>query len=281
MKALPSFGRFVLRIVVFAALCALALVCLGIQDSVAQVSDAERANYADALAYCRGDVVRPMALRPDKRVLCLDGQIFPQNEIWLSQGLEQGGLFVVRSEGGDVAAAIALAEMLLLKEATVIVNDYCLAACASYLLIASARTFVPKEALVAWINQAREQNSCFRFSETGDPGAPRLQEGPCASPSLDAGRRPLKGFESNFYHGRIIVSPWALPPESIAVRKILKRKFDSTGKYPTDVYWTWNPRFYASTIRTKIFYESYPLSQDEVDAIVARLGLSLSVIYDP
>ena len=28
------------------------------------------------------------------------------------------------------------------------------------------------------------------------------------------------------------------PPESIAVRKILKRVFDETGKIPDNVYWT-------------------------------------------
>jgi len=38
-------------------------------------SDAEKASYAEALAYCRGNVPRPISLRDDKRVLCFDGLI--------------------------------------------------------------------------------------------------------------------------------------------------------------------------------------------------------------
>jgi hypothetical protein len=213
--------------------------------------------------------------------LCLDGPVSPENEIWLANGLERGGLFVVRSQGGDTTAAIALAELLLLKEATVVVNGYCLDACANYLFIASARTFVPKDAIVAWINRKTYANNCVSFSETSDPRAPRFNESPCTDPFPDGPGQKLVQLKQRFYYGRIFRPAFQEPPESIAVRKILKRKFDATGKYPDDVYWTWNPRFYASAIRTKVFYEAYPQSQDEVDAVVAQLALPLSVIYDP
>jgi hypothetical protein len=33
--------------------------------------------------------------------------------------------------------------------------------------------------------------------------------------------------------------------------------------------------------KTKIFYEAYPESQEEVDRMVARLGVRWKVIYDP
>jgi hypothetical protein len=222
-----------------------------------------------------------MALRIDKRVLCLDGQIHNVNEILLAGGLEQGGLFVVRSYGGDIAIIIALADILLMREATVIVNDYCLATCANYLSIASLKTFVPKDALVAWINHSTGPNNCLGFYETSDRTAPRLHEAPCARPYLDARTDELIELKGKFYNGRIFSPPFLEPPESVAVRRILKRKFDATGKYPDDVYWTWNPRYYANAIRAKVRYEAYPQSQDEVDAIVARVGLQLSVIYDP
>jgi hypothetical protein len=42
----------------------------------------------------------------------------------------------------------------------------------------------------------------------------------------------------------------------------------------------WNPRFWKNTIKTKVAYQAYPESQDEVDAMVARLHLR-RVIYDP
>ncbi len=221
-----------------------------------------------------------MALRSDKRVLCLDGQIQEAREILLANDLEQGGLFVVRSNGGDIAATLALADMLLAREATVIVNDYCIAICANYLFVASTKTFVPKDALVAWINHATGPNNCIRFYDRGDPHSPRLQEMPCDYPNVDSETKALIQLKKKFYKQRALESEE--PPEGIAVRIILMRLFAKTGKYPTDVYWTWNPRYHAGAIKTtKVTYAAYPQSQDEVDAIVARIGLPVSVIYDP
>jgi hypothetical protein len=277
-KETPSrLHSFVLRIG-FATLCAIALVAWGAEISRAEMPDPERAVYADALAYCRGDVARPMALRSDKRVLCLDGPIHAPHEYLIAHGLEEGGLFVVRGHGGGIGATVALADMLLLRQATVIVNDYCLAACANYLFIASLKTFVPKDNLVAWTNQGTE--GCIGFSEMRDPTAPYFREVPCAG-SGKGRAGEFNQLKEKFYKGRVLAPPFDEPPESIAVRRILKRKFDATGEYPLDVHWTWNPRHYASAIRTKIVYEDYPQSQDRVDAILARIGLRVSVIYDP
>jgi hypothetical protein len=223
--------------------------------------------------------VRPMALRNDKRVLCLDGRTLEVSDILLASGLEQGGLFVVRSSGGDISVNMALADVLLAKEAAIIVNDYCVAVCANYLFIASIKTFVPKGALVAWNIRAAGPDSCIQFIETRDSGAPRLQEQPCAGPFRDARTEDLIQLKKKFFDGRL--RTFEAPPESVAVRRILKRKFDVTGKYPDDAYWTWNPRYHASSMRAKVLYEAYPQSQDEVDAIVARVGMRNSVIYDP
>jgi hypothetical protein len=288
-QASRGFRSFVLHIVKlppprfsipkFAILFALAFVGWGAELSRAQVSDAEQASYADALAYCRGDVPRPMALRSDKRVLCLDGRIQQVSDILLASGLEEGGLFVVRSHDGDIASTIALADMLLTREAIVVVNDYCLAVCANYFFVASLKTFVPKGALVAWINDPTGPDYCFGFHETRDHGAPRFQAKPCDFPFVGGSTQELIRLRSYFRTVRML--SFEEPPESIAVRRILKRRFDATGKYPDDVYWTWNPRYYAGSMRTRVLYEAYPQSQDEVDANLARLGLGLSVIYDP
>lgn len=281
MRAMEMSRRrpVILRIAKLAILGALFLVCWGAEKSCAQVSDAEKASYADALEYCRGDVARPMALRSDKRVLCLDGRILAVSDILLASSLEPGGLFVVRSNGGDIAVTIALADILLAREATVVVNDYCLATCANYLFVASTRTFVPKDALVAWINQATGPDNCIGFDETSDRTAPRFQEKPCALALVDKSVSELIRLKKNFYGERNL--SFEEPPESVAVRRILKRRFDATGKYPDDVYWTWNPRYYTGAIKTKVLYEAYPQSQDDVDAIVARLGLPHAVIHDP
>jgi hypothetical protein len=278
-EASIGFRAFKFRVAKFATLLAFAFVCCGAEMSRAQVSDAEKESYADALAYCRGDVSRPMALRNDKRVLCLDGQVSDLNEFLPAASLAQGGLFVVRSRGGNIINTIGLADLLLAREATIIVNDYCLGICANYLFIASVKTFVPENALVAWINHATGPNNCLGFVEGRRRDIPRLQEKPCDLLSVDSRTRELIRLKDKFYKGRTL--NFVEPPESVTVRRDLKRRFDATGKYPDDVYWTWNPRNYAGAIRTKVIYEAYSESQDDVNAIVARLGLKLSVIYDP
>ena len=285
MEVLAGFCPLALRVAKLFVLCA--FVCSDVSVSLAegfgqetiQLSEAAKAAYADALTYCRGNVLRPEVLRADKGVLCLDGQMSHGDELVLAAGQERGGIFVVRSDDGDIASTIALADLLLIKEATVVVNNYCLAVCADYLFIATAKTFVPKDALVAWTVRATAENSCARFSDTPDLRAPRLEEAPCVgSASFTAVRN--ESLKGRFYHGRFVGLPQQ-PPESVGIRKILKRKFDETGKYPDGTYWTWNPRYYASAIKAKIVYEAYPHSQDEVDGIVKRLGLAVSVIYDP
>ena len=68
---------------------------------MAEVSDTDKAIYARAVEHCRGNVKRPMALDLDKRVLCFDGAILPELELSLADRLEDGGLFVMRSFGGE------------------------------------------------------------------------------------------------------------------------------------------------------------------------------------
>jgi hypothetical protein len=56
--------------------------------------------------------------------------------------------------------------------------------------------------------------------------------------------------------------------------------FEGTGQYP-NVVWTWNPRYYASTLKTKITYQAYPNSQAEVDALASKLPHRVRVLHDP
>src|SRR6266566_1229270 len=141
-ESLGSPRSFLLRIADFTALCALAFVCWGLEISRAQVPDPETAIYARSVEYCRGNVKRPMALDLDKRVLCFDGAILSGLSFSLASTLQVNGLFVVRSSGGEAAAAMALADLIQDRHATVVVYDYCLSACASYFLVASDAAFV-------------------------------------------------------------------------------------------------------------------------------------------
>ncbi|WFU53860.1 hypothetical protein QA639_29965 [Bradyrhizobium pachyrhizi] len=194
---------------------------------------------------------------------------------------ELGGYAVIHGFGGEVSPTIALAEILKSRRAIVIVSDYCFAACANYLLFASAEAFVPRDAIVAWTNlKAGLSNECFGFAEKPGSDAQHIGAYPCVPGSVDAQGQARADLKSKFYYSRGFPAGFKEPPESTAIRRILKRKFDETGVPPADLAWTWNPR-YSASLKTKLIYEAYPHSQDEVDAILARHGLSQSVIYDP
>jgi len=46
--------------------------------------------------------------------------------------------------------------------------------------------------------------------------------------------------------------------------------------------WTWNPRYYAGAIKTKVVYDAYANSQDEVEAIAAaKVPIRVRILYDP
>jgi hypothetical protein len=221
-----------------------------------------------------------MALDLDRRVLCFDGAISRGQDVSLARGLEENGVFVVRSPGGDVAAAVALADLLQDRRATVVVYDYCLLACASYLLFASAETIVRKDSLVAW-RYSNEPPWCPSLVVPRDDGPKRLEVAPCsdAPPEYQSGYREFQSLSQKFYATRAVDPLIEWPPESFIIRKILKSMFEGTGTFP-DVFWTWNPRYYAAAIKTKVVYEAYPKSQSELDAMASNLGLP-HVLYDP
>jgi len=221
-----------------------------------------------------------MALDLDKRVLCFDGVLSPGLDVSLTKSLQQNGLFVVRSPGGDNATAAALADLLRDRNATVVVYDYCLLGCASFLFFASEKTFVLKNSIVAW-HYSNDPLWCPSLETAKDGGPKRLEIAPCSNaPSeYQSGYSELRKLSRRFYEARSSNQLAEWPPQSFFVRKILRRTFEGTGRFP-DAFWTWNPRHYASGIKTKVVYETFPQSQNEVDAVVAKLGLP-RVIYDP
>ncbi|QIP08527.1 hypothetical protein [Bradyrhizobium symbiodeficiens] len=119
-----------------------------------------------AADFCRGVAVRPIALSEDQAILCLDGFIEEDTDLSPAEKLKEGGLFVVRSSGGDIVPTLALAKILHERRAVVVVYEQCLSSCANYLLIASDRSYVLKGALVAWDYESTDPAlpSCVKFT---------------------------------------------------------------------------------------------------------------------
>lgn len=236
-------------------------------------------SYARAADYCRGDVAQPIALSQDKRVLCLDGVIAPDLDVSTVADLADHGIAIVRSRGGDAERAVRLANMLRDRNAVVVVRDFCLYACASFILLASSEAYVPVDALVAWgVFRRFGNDACMGFIEGEDELGPFLTSLRCSA--ADADERSVNRRWNEFYRERVSATAFTDPPESRFVRRELMNLYRSTGQYPV-VLWTWNPRHHAAAIKTRLVYQHYPDSQEEVDATAKRLGLTRRVIYDP
>jgi hypothetical protein len=263
------------------SLSVLFVVFLNLGIGYSQESTFDKPLYTRAVEYCRGAVARPIALSDDSKVMCFDGSISRGQDTSLAQRLEENGLFVVRSYGGSIATAMTLANLLRARHATVVVYDYCISACASYLLIASAQTYVMKDSLVAWHHLVNDRSECASLETSRDQGPKRLQRPLCADAPSEQQQldRIVKATHDRFYSQRTVVQRFDDPPESFYVRKILRSMFEGTGVLP-DVAWMWHPRYYAGALKTKIVYEAYPESQAEVDQLIAKFHFR-RVIYDP
>ncbi|MBA7464886.1 hypothetical protein ES703_76057 [subsurface metagenome] len=240
--------------------------------------DFDRERYYRAVEYCRGDVLRPLALSPDGQVLCFDGEVAGDLDVSPARGLKENGLFVVRSPGGSSATAVELAEIVGDHHATVIVYDHCFSACAVFFLIASDQTYVLNGALVTWHHlQERSAGSlCTYMTEPAEGRPKKVQRGPCQTGGeLGANFWPDL---ARFFGNRTIGS-FDPPPDSLYVRRIIRNLYAETGVFP-NIAWTLHPRNYPVLFKTKIFYEAYPQSQEEVDVMAVRSG-SGRVIYDP
>jgi len=269
---------------IFAIVRALALgLLLGAlftAKSNAQPSEADWGLYHLAVEYCRGPLPRPIASGPDRRIVCFDGWIDDGMDLSAVSDLQDNGLFVVRSFGGDRATAIALAQLLQDHHATVVVYDYCLAACASFLLIASDHAYVTSSSIVAWRVLDDRRTECIAVGESNDRRGKRLRRTSCPEASREQERKVDTAIrlEREFYAQRTVVPNFEGPPDSTYTRRTIRNIYDQFGIYQR-IAWTLNPRYHVF-FKTKITYESYPGNQDEVDALAARYRLG-KVICDP
>lgn len=276
-KRLPWLG-FAAPLLAFAFL----FVCSSLACAQGQVLDKE--NDYRAVEFCRGAVVRPIALNIDQTTVCLDGKIDKETDLAPVKKLKEGGLFVVRSTGGDIASAVALSNLLGARRATVIVYDYCLASCANYLLIASDRAYVLKEALVAWDYESTDPALpfCSRYTmKRMRNGESRLQRGSCwPMPKDEADWRRVVLAQNKFFKRRMVDPLFEAPPDNRYVRKVANNPYSDSTEYH-HVAWTLHPRYFDRLFKTKVIYEHYPESQADVDDMVSRFHLKMKVIYDP
>jgi hypothetical protein len=267
---------FLLRVVIVGT----ATLLLSLAFARAQQPDF--GEYHRTADYCRSGVPRPMALSPDRRILCFDGGIWREQDYSVVRALDEDGFFVVRSYGGDPDAAILLARLLAERRATVVVYDYCLSACAQFLLIAPDQTFVLKDSLVAW-HEPNSTRLCPFFVEARDRGPKRFEKRPCSEAPEGYGLRMVafEQAEYRFYRSRLFGFEFEMPPESATVRRRLQKLYEVKDTCVLDLLWMWHPRYYASVIKTKVLYEKYPDGQREVDVLASKYPFLLHVLYDP
>lgn len=242
--------------------------------------DLDKERYYRAVEYCRGDVPRPLALSPDAEVLCFDGIVEDYLDVSPARGLKEKGLFVVRSRGGIPDPAVALSNIVRDRHATVIVHDYCLSACATFFLLTPDQSFVLKDTLVAWhYPQSGDPDHpfCTYVIEPRDGKLKKLQRGSCQSGGEQGAK--LSPEMQRFFQERIVDRSFEYPPDSLYVRRMLRNLYGDTGVF-RDVLWTLHPRYYPLLFKTKVVYEAYPRSQQEVDEMASRLHLE-RVIFDP
>ena len=106
---------FLLRVAIAAAVVFLSSL------EIARAQQPDYSEYHRAADYCRGGVARPMALSSDRRILRFDGTIGTEQNYAVADEFSDGGLFVVRSRGGDAFTAMDLADVVRNRHATVVV----------------------------------------------------------------------------------------------------------------------------------------------------------------
>ena len=247
---------------------------------LAAALDAARGDFGSIAAVanqCRpGDV----SLSKDRTILCFDGEIRDQDPKIFHE-LKQDGFFVMRSPGGFADSSMMLADILHEKNATVIVYDYCLSSCANYFLIAASRTYVRRDTIVAWHG-----------------GIPRYD---CSRVDLDEMRRRYRhqfnldedaaakrvdqfcneaGLAEAFFKRRGIDDRHTYAPQTVYTQKMVRM---ATSQRPAkqSVFWMWHPKNQGDYFKSRVIYESYPMSQEHVEEILRRLRLSMHVYYDP
>jgi hypothetical protein len=249
-------------------------ILLGLQSNPALARSDEIQRAVD---YC-ANYARSINVSQDGTVLCFDGPIPQDLQIdGQLQKLNDRGFFVIRSPGGYFPPAMKIADTLLEKDVTVVIRDYCLSACANYIFVATNRTYVLKNSVVAWHGGPAGGN-CDRYLEGDHAAVGSGAEATCRSLALRKIFFQKRGIQPGFIYN---------PPTPYArmMFNILKdpgrRSSGLAPGHRSKIFWMWNPRSYGESFRDRIIYEKYPSSQFDVDRIIDRSRLGIQIVYDP
>jgi hypothetical protein len=204
------------------------------------------------------------SFKEDRTTLCFDGRISDEVDLTVFHQLQPRGIAVVRSADGNDHVAMAIADLLWEKDVTVVIRDFCLSACAHAIAIASTRTIVLENSIVAW----RELAPACPQSEV-DRLVARAPF-PCYSPAAIDGFLKRRGISGLHITG---------PPTRYANERVgVVRRYTLDTR---SVFWMWHPLNHRDYFHGKLTYVSYPEHQEAVDAIVRRFGLHVRIVYDP
>jgi hypothetical protein len=230
-----------------------------------------------AANYC-ANYERSVNLSENGMILCFDGPIRPDAQVDDKlQKLNDHGFFVIRSPGGFAAVALNIADALLEKDATVVIHDYCLSACANYIFVATSRTYVLKDSIVAWHGGVHPDVRCDRYLH-GDQSA--------IGENIKIGCKTF-ALQADFFRKRGIQPGFIFNPPTPYTRMMFnilasptRDKANPSG-IVSKIFWMWNPQSYGDHLKDRVIYEHYPNSQHHVDKIIDRFGLGTQIIYDP
>jgi hypothetical protein len=79
----------------------------------------------EVVGYCRTHI-ESVHLSQDRSTLCFNGTIDSILDTRPVRDLAEGGVFVIRSKGGNVEKAVEIANVLRAKNAKILIYDYCL-----------------------------------------------------------------------------------------------------------------------------------------------------------
>lgn len=258
----------------------LAVAALLLPAAAGAQGDGEQAARDAAIAFCKSAVFERQSwshaieFNTRKTVACYNGEFALErgdSDLATLRQLAPGGTFVIRSPGGNVGRAMTIANLLRDKGAAVVAYQYCLSACADFILVATDTTFVVRDTLIA-VHYGQE-----RLLFCGDLAS--AYGGASCPKSRPLSSRDARVF-TGFYESRVIDRGFAAPAQSGYVRNAIKAMSLTSKRAVEAAWWTLSPEYLAATFKTKILYEAYYRDEEEVERLARKLRMG-RVIYDP
>jgi hypothetical protein len=217
-------------------------------------------------------------LSNDKSILCYDGDISANQDTSALEELNNEGIFVVRSRGGIPDSAIKIANILERKAAIIAIRNYCISACASFIYVATERTYVAAHSVVAWHSPQFRRPLCEN-KDLLAASAETVEAWISLPAQLKDEYCEAWELQSAFFKKRGAASDILFLTKSAYVSRQINKLPENYWLHASGILWMWHPRYHASYFTTNITYASYPQSQAEVEDIAKKFQLP-KIIYD-